>query len=174
MGKVWDIIPPPRRPRKYKRLAQKKSSKKAVFFFGLLVIIFLGAFLYEATKNPFSNVDSVSNSIVTSSPQETPASPEVAISPTAKTKGNLILKLINGSGHSEEKTNVEALLIKNGFKIAKTENALNLYEQTIVYYQAPQEKYAKDIATILERYQAKIQKFSQETTYDIIIVIGGR
>lgn len=169
MGKAWDIIPPRPSPRKSSSVSHKKTSKRSSFFFVLLILILIGAFLYVAGKETLINVDG----IATSSPQS-PSKTEPVTSPTLKTKSNLLIKILNGSGHSEETDNVQALLKESGFKISKIENALNLYDQTIVYYQADQEQSAKDIAEVLKKYQAKTQKFSQETAYDIIVVIGAR
>ena len=157
MGRIWDIIPPHPRPRKQTTTSRKKT-KNASLFFGLIIIIFVGLFLYTASIKPPTSIDGV-----------TTASPQNSASPH-----QLLIKILNGTGRSEEGKAVADILTENGFKVTKTENALNLYDQTIVYYESNQEKYAQEIAASLTKYQAKTQQFSQENPYDLIIVIGAR
>lgn len=170
MGKIWDIIPPGKKPKNHphRSAARKKSNSPAVFFV-LVIIIIVGIFLYSASQNTPINIDGAT----TSSQQKAPiVQPEN--SPTQKTRGQLLIKILNGSGRSEEASKVTLVLSGLGFEVLKTENALSLYDQTTVYFEPGQEKYAQEIAQNLNDYQAKTQKFSQESPYDIIVVIGGR
>lgn len=159
MGRVWDIIPPTRRPKKTAAPAKKRSSQNAALFLGLLLIIILVFIFLNSLQNAPLSV----NGLATSFP------------PTPTLDSNeILIKILNGSGHSEETETVAKILEEANFKIAKTESALNLYDQTIIYYQEPRAKQAQEMADILKKYSPKIQKFSQSTAYDLIIVIGAR
>lgn len=171
MSKVWDILPPKRKLTKTERKAAKKRSKGLTWFFALIFIIVVAFIYYGASKNlAGTNLQPTSNQAPTAIPTSTPISDTSQI----KDKKDLKIKLLNGSGQSEELDTTYKLLENNGFVPQKTENTLNLYEQTIIYYQPSQEKHALEIAEILKKYQAKVQKFSQETEYDLIVVIGPR
>lgn len=100
--------------------------------------------------------------------------PTATSSSATKTQGQMTIKLLNGTGRVEETEKVKNTLQNAGFKVTLTENALNLYNQTVVYYQPAYENYANDLASLLSSYQAKLQKFSQPTQYDIVIVIGSQ
>ncbi len=107
----------------------------------------------------------------TATPTNTPTATSSA---TTKTQGQMTIKLLNGTGRVEESEKVKNTLKNAGFNVTLTENALNLYDQTVVYFQPVYENYANDIATSLSPYQAKVQKFSQPTQYHIVIVIGSK
>jgi len=91
-----------------------------------------------------------------------------------KNPEELMIKILNGTGRSEETAEVVTALKEIGFKVAKTENALSLYDQTTIYFESTQEKYAQEIAQNLTKYKVKTQQFSQESPYDLIIVIGAK
>ena len=171
MSKVWDILPPKRKLTKTERKEAKKRSKGLTLFFGLIFLIIVAFIYYGASKNMTGATPQPALNI-TATP--TPTSTSINNTGQLKDKKDLNIKLLNGSGFSEELDAVYKLLVDQNFVAQKTENTLNLYEQTIVYYQPSQEKYALEIAEILKKYQAKVQKFSQETDYDLIVVIGPR
>lgn len=169
MARAWDIIPP--RPKPTRRtVATRKKSNKASVFFGLIIVVLVIIFVVSATENLPTEIDGVA----TISPQKSPVKSEEEIPTAEKSADKLLIKILNGTGRSEETNEVSEILTAAGFKIAKTENALNLYDQTIVYYEPYQEKHAQAIAQSLAKYEAKTQKFSQEVPYDLIIVIGAR
>lgn len=172
MSRVWDILPPRKKPTKHERKEAKKRSKGLTLFLSLIFIIIVAFIYFGANQNI-----SVKTPPVAGSPQNivpTPTPTEAISSGPLKDKTNLTIKLLNGSGQAEELSTTYKLLEDAGFKAQQTENTLNLYDQTIIYYQPSQEKYALQIAEILKKYQAKVQKFSQEAPYDLIVVIGPR
>lgn len=144
------------------RQSYVKNRKEVRYFFGLVFIILAIVFIYTASQDPAKNTDNLNT-----------FSNQPAASPTKESRGPLI-KIINGTGQSEETDAVFKIITGLGFKVTKTENALNLYDNTIVYYDQNYEKNAQEIAQGLSDYNAKPQKFSQETPYDIIIVIGSQ
>ena len=160
MSKIWDIIPPQKHPPKA-RTTPAKRSKNASLFFGLLIIAMVSFFVYAATKNTPVGTNKQTKTTPTSSANK-------------ESSNELLIKVLNGSGRSEETAETIAILENIGFKVTKTESALNLYDQTIVYYEPSQEKNAKEIANSLAKFQAKTQVFSQDSTYDLIIVIGSK
>lgn len=93
---------------------------------------------------------------------------------TVASKTSPTIKLLNGSGKIEEADRIKKLLAQNDITVTKTENALSIYPETIIYYQSADELRAQEIAKILQEYQARNQPFSQPSSYDLIIVIGGR
>lgn len=162
MGKVWDIIPPRPKPKSHPPKV-RRSKKKVGLFLGFILIILVAFLLLEAAKNIQPKIDGVS----TTSPVLT----NQGLPPNAQPS----IKILNGSGESEKGVEIEQILVSAGFEVAKTENALNLYDQTIVYYQEAQEAEAEKIVESLKNlgtYQAKKQKFAQDTTYEIVVVIG--
>lgn len=165
MAKAWDILPPRKRPRKNTRpRISKKTSQTGTFIFGLLVLIFLAVFFFGTTNNTSQNIDGVATkNTLTPSP-----------SPTIKNPEELLIKILNGSGKSEEIDTVKESLSEAGFPIAKTENALNLYPTSIIYYEPNQESLAQEIAKKIEKYTPELVPFSQDSPYDMIIVIGAR
>ncbi len=165
MARIWDILPPRKHTRKLKPKEKKERRANVSWFFFLAVlaaffIVFLGA-----SKIPLSN-ESVNKTSPPASPSTTSASP------ANKTQANVTIKLLNGTGRVEESQKVRDALKTAGFNVTVTENALNLYDQTIIYYQPAYQNYANDLALVLKSYNAKTQNFSQETQYDIVIVIG--
>lgn len=172
MSKAWDILPPRRKLTKSERKEAKKKSKGLSGFLTILFLIVIGFIYYGANKSLTTGTPATAPT-AKSTPTEKPTPAPVNNSQT-KDKKDLNIKLLNGSGQSEELTTAYKLLEDTGFKAQKTENTLNLYEQSIIYYQPSEEKHALEIAEVLKKYQIKIQKFSQETSYDLIIVIGPR
>ena len=75
---------------------------------------------------------------------------------------------------NEELENSKQLLENGGFSIEKAENTLSGYTETVIYYQESYEEYAQEISSILKDYQPKIRKFTQDSSYDLIIVISPR
>ncbi len=165
MARIWDITPR-KKPRKLKPAEKKERRANISWFFFLAVV---GAFFivfFGASKIP-----PALETNPTSSP--TPMI-KACPSPSAKTQTNATIKLLNGTGRVEEAQKVQDLLGKAGFRITATENALNLYPRTIVYYQPSFENYARDLTTVLKSYNPEAQKFTQDTQYDIVIVIGSQ
>ena len=169
MGKIWDIRPPRQRAKtQAPTKIRKRSSNRGTFFFGMVVLIFLGIFFLETSKNPSQNI----NGQATAKPPASSTAPTPAATPTKKETNAPLIKLLNGSGRSEETVSIKELVTDAGFAVSKTENALNIYEGTIVYYEPGREKEAQEIAKTLVKYQPKLQPFSQDAPYDIIVVIG--
>lgn len=168
MAKIWDILPPqPKKAPSPKKAATKRRTLSVWYL--LILIIFSFVFVFGGSWAKLKYFDS--------SPTKS-ASP--SLSPTAettKTKGNLSIKILNSTGKFEEMTKVRDVLTKNGFSVSSTETAVNTYDSTIVYYNpnsASIEKYAQEIAGLLSSYSAKTQKFSQSSSYDIAVIIGGK
>lgn len=134
--------------------------------FFLLVAGAIFVIFYGVAKNIPSGTQE------TASPTPARETPASEITSMVKSKSNLLVKILNGTGRFEETDKVKKAMADAGFNIAFTENALNLYDQTIVYYQPASENFAQEIVGLLSTLQAKSQKFSQETKYDIVVVIG--
>ena len=155
MSKVWDILPPRPKIRRTPHTPKKRRKNNLPFLFFLII---LGAivFLFYGLERPGAKINS--------SPQAAP--------PAASSPQNPKIKILNGTGEKEDLTKAQNALKEAGFRIETTENALNLYDQTIIYYEEGYENEAQKIAEILGDYQAKIQKFTKITNYDLLIVIG--
>lgn len=168
MGRIWDIIPP--RPRRgvSKAVQKKRKNQKTSLFLALVMLIFVGFFIYSASRGLSSETGGIQTA---PAPLKSPAAESIS---TAKTQEDLLIKILNGSGRSEETEQVASILTEAGYKLAKKENALNLYDETIIYYNPPYEKYAREIVSTLAQFQPKIQKFSQDSPYDLILLIGVR
>ena len=164
MARVWDILPPRKTRRKLKPKEKKARRVNVAWIFFLVVI----AAFFIAFKG--ANQTPSSTSPEAKTPTETAT---VKTSPT-KSPGKMTIKLLNGTGRVEETDKVRKILQSTGFELTITENALNIYDQTIVYFQPLYEQSANEIADSLSAYQAKTQKFSEETNYDIVIVIGSK
>ena len=168
MGKIsrmkfFDIRP----PKKTKLTKKEKKRKKRTGVYFLFFLIFIGIFFiifYGNGKLP----------LVTSTPTPSVSTPtpSPSINPADKTKAQITIKILNGTGMVEEAQKAQKTLTDAGFTITTTENALNLYDSSIVYYQAPYESYASQITNLLSSYNTKTQKFSQDTKFDIVVVIG--
>jgi len=165
MAKFFDIRPP--KKTKFTKLEKKRQKRSGIYFIFFLVVI--AAFFIVFVGAEKFTLPAVSP---TPTAKETPKFEQGAPSPESKTQKELTIKLLNGTGRVEETQKVQKLLTDSGFQITTTENALNLYDSSVVYFQTPYENYANSITTLLKGYNAKTQKFSQETQYDIIIVIG--
>jgi len=166
MPRAWDIRP----PRKSKLTKQEKKRRKRsniyfIFFLVLIAVFFIVFFGFDRLSTPGSPTTPSSEPTKTNSP-------EPSTSAALKTQNQVSIKLLNGTGRFEETQTVQKKLTDSGFKLSTTENALNLYDSTIIYFQSPYENYAKELATLLASYTPKTQKFSQATPYDIVIVIG--
>jgi len=165
MGRIWDIIPPPPRPAQSSNRRRKSPQTSSVLFF-IFILIILGVIFYGSAQKPNLKINGQS----TSNPVSPSPSPSIEAKIPSGTRP--LIKLINGSGQVEQEDKVKKILTEAGFKIAKSENALNLYDKTIIYYDISQEKNAQEIAEALKKYQTYLQKLSQDSSYDIIIVIG--
>jgi len=165
MGRIWDILPPKKRERKLKPKEKKARRVNMAWLFFLVVIAAFFIAFKGAEKLP------TPNKTATATPTSTVTT---ASSSPAKTQSQMTIKLLNGTGRVEETEKVKNTLQNAGFKVTLTENALNLYDQTVVYFQPAYENYANDLATLLKSYNAKTQKFTQNTQYDIVIVIGSQ
>ncbi len=167
MAKFWDIMPPASKPKRTTKKAEKRAKKKnikffvAVLFFGFMIFIFFG----------LSKLPPIENYSTEPAGIELPTQP-----PSTKTTNqeDLKIKLLNGSGLNEEMNKTLKLVENGGFVIEKKENTLAAYQETIIYYKESQEKYAKTISGILFEYKPRLSKFSQDSSYDLIIVIGIR
>lgn len=165
MTKIFDILPPQKKKKitKQEKKRQKRSSIYFIFFLAIIAgffIVFWSADKMNLSPKPIN------------SPTPSKQSEQPVPTPSNKTKNQLTIKILNGTGRVEELQKVKTMLQDSNFPITTTENALNLYDSTIIYYQPAFENYANDLATVLKSYNAKTQKFSQETRYDIVIVIG--
>lgn len=174
MGRAWDILPPHKPTRNIKHGSRAKSASRRTentsVFFVLIIIIFVGLFIYAASKNTPVDTNKTTTTTPLQSPDKKPSSsPKIEKNPE-----ELIIKVLNGTGRSEETAEVVTTLKEIGFKVAKTENALSLYDQTTIYFESTQEKHAEAIAQNLTKYKAKTQQFTQESPYDLIIVIGAK
>ena len=165
MAKIWDILPPPPRPvPKSKKATSKRKSLSALYL--LILVIFSFLFVFGGSWAKIKYFDNT--------PSSSPSPIQSVIS--TKTQGNMTIKILNSTGRFEEVSKVKDILIKNGFNVSSTETAVNTYNQTIVYYNpndSAVEKYASEIADLLKSYKATTQKFSQSSSYDIAIIIGG-
>lgn len=166
MAKAWDILP----PRKAKKLTkqEKKRQKRSSMYFIFFLVLIAAFFIVFFGSGKFPVITPAP------SPSISTPTPSPSINPSNKNQSQLTIKLLNGTGRVEESQKVQKILTDAGFIITTTENALNLYDSTIVYFQAPFENYANQIANLLSFYKAKSQKFSQETQYDIVVVIGAK
>ena len=168
MSKIWDISPPRKKARLTPTIRRERRSNISWLFFLSLIAAFFIVF-FGVSKFPQSNPNQPqATATLNNSTSLSSTSPEV------KTQTNISLKLLNGTGRFEETDRVKKLLSDSGFKVSLTENALNIYDQTIVYYQGQYENYANNLAQVLKTYNPKIQKFTQSTQYDIVIVIGSK
>ena len=160
MSKVWDILPPPKRKgeRKESKSVKKKRFKVTFFFFMLIALAVV--YLAYGVKN------------YSGAPANPAASPQPSAASAPSTNPTGTLKILNGTGRFEETDNIKKLLSASNINVDITENALNLYTETVVYYQPTEEAKANQIVGLLSSYNAKAQKFSQETKYGIVIVIG--
>ncbi|KKQ90861.1 MAG: hypothetical protein UT15_C0003G0036 [Berkelbacteria bacterium GW2011_GWA1_39_10] len=166
MARVWDILPPKKRKlTKFERKEEKRRRKIGPWLFFILMV---GAiiFIASASGNFVPPISSTSNPVPANS------SPTVETVPTTKTKQNISIKILNGTGRFEETDRIKKIVSDLGYEVKTTESALNLYDQTTVYYQLPSEEFATEITDGLKDFKAKSQKFTQETKYDIVIVIG--
>jgi len=167
MAKIWDILPPPPRPiPKSKKATSKRKSLSALYL--LILVIFSFIFVFGGSWAKIKFFDNSTTASVSPSPAKS--------SITVKTQANISIKILNSTGRFEEATKVKDILTKNGFNVSSTETAVNTYNQTIIYYipnDATVEKYALQIADLLKSYKATTQKFSQSSSYDIAIIIGG-
>lgn len=163
MSRIWDIIPPPRRPAPPKvRPSQKNRKSSSLFLFFLFVVIVISVVFYAGGSSKNFQV----NGLATQNPSG------LASAPADNQTEQVAIKLINGSGQIEPGERAKKLLTEEGFAIAKAENALNLYDQTIIYYDINAEKTAREISGLLKDFQVNLQKLTQKSNYDIIIVIG--
>lgn len=167
MAKIWDILPPPPRPiPKSKKATSKRKSLSALYL--LILVIFSFIFVFGGSWAKIKYFDNPPGASVS----PTPAKSNLI----EKTQANISIKILNSTGRFEEATKVKDILTKNGFNVASTETAINTYNQTIVYYSpndSAVEKYALEITDLLKGYKATAQKFSQSSSYDIAIIIGG-
>lgn len=159
--KYWDISP--RRKTKKATKEEKKFRKRSSVYFVFFLIVIAAFFIVflGSGKFPLPRATATPTNAATSA-QPSPAN----------TAGQLTIKILNGTGMVEETEKVQTILTDNDFTVTKTENALNLYEETIVYYQADYETQANKINSLLTAYGAKLSKFTQSTQYSIVIVIG--
>lgn len=163
MAKFFDIRPPKKKKlTKQEKKRQKRGGLYFVFFLLFIAIFFI--IFYGNGKFPMITP--------APSPSISTPTPSPSINPSDKTQSQLTIKLLNGTGRVEETQKIQKLLTDAGFQVSTTENALNLYDQTVVYFQPAFERYADQLVSILSSYNGKKQKFSQETKYDIVIVIG--
>jgi len=160
MGKVWDILPP--RPREHRApIARRRRKPNMTLFFGIVVIIIIGAIFYSSSQSPSS----------TPNKEPTVASDQTS-SPNINSQNGPTIKLLNGTSGSVATNTLKQLLLDNDITVTKTENALNLYQESIVYYDQSVYSTAQKIAEIFSEYSPKLQLFSQASSYDIIVVIG--
>lgn len=168
MPKIWDILPPPPRPApKTKNTTSRKKSLSLWYL--VILVVFSFVFIFGGSWAKLKYFDNTASFSPTPSLSQN--------SPATKTQGNLAIKILNSTGRFEEATKVKDILTNKGFNVASTETAVNTYDQTIVYYSptsATAEKYALEIADLLKSYSAKTQQFSQSSSYDIAIIIGGK
>lgn len=161
MGKAWDILPPTARPHKTHAKSEKKRSKNCSLFFLICFIVVVGFFIFQISDYTPSGI----NGTETTKP---------AVIPNNNQSAETSIKILNGSGKAEEASNVSSILTNAGYKVSKTENALNIYDKSIVYYQEPEKDKAEKIASLLKNYNAITQKFTQETSFDIVVVLSAR
>ena len=168
MAKIWDILPPPPRPvPKTKKTSSRKRSLSLWYL--VILVVFSFVFVFGGSYAKLKYFDNT--------PSSSPSPIQSTTATAPKTQGNLSIKILNSTGRFEEATKVKDILTNKGFKVAATETAVNTYDQTIVYYtpnSSSAEKYALEIADLLKSYNAKTQKFSQSSSYDIAIIIGGK
>lgn len=161
MSKAWDILPPIPKPHKSFTKTEKKRSKNCSMFFFICFIIIVGIFIFQITNSPPPDINGINTTLPTANT-------------SADTSSAVQIKILNGSGKAEETNKVSDLLTDADYKIAKKENALNLYDETIVYYQKEKKEIAENIADLLKSYGATTQQFTQSTSYDIVIVISAK
>jgi len=168
LAKIWDILPPPPRPApKSKKTTARKRTLSLWYL--VILVVFSFVFVFGGSWAKLKYFDNISSTSPTPSPSQN--------SQASKTQENLSIKILNSTGRFEEATKVKDILINKGFNVSATETAVNTYDQTIVYYtsnNSSTEKYALEIADLLKSYNAKTQKFSQGSSYDIAIIIGGK
>lgn len=189
MSRFWDIRAPKPKPRPSpSRTAARRRKVHPSFFLFMVILAIVGIFflgngnfqLTQPSKTIVPTTKPTTKSVKISPEINSKVSPEDNLkstpedAPEAKNKEDLSIKLVNGSGQTEESNVVQQILENEDFRGLKIENALNLYENSIVYYQDSEIKYANEIADLLKTYNPKIQEFTQETNFDLIIVIGPR
>ncbi len=153
MAKAWDILAP--RP-KVKRAVQKRRQNKNLPFLFFLIILGAIVIFFFGLEKPAPKLNNSSQIINTASPSN--FSPKI--------------KILNGSGDNQTLSTVKSTLEKANFEITAVENALNVYEDSIVYYNEGYQDKAQEIADILSDYKMQVQKFSKKTNYDLLVVIG--
>ncbi len=161
MPKAWDILAPVPKRREKKSIHPRRPHNNSLWYILIMVILALAFVFGGAKMNLFSSSLSGQTSPI--------PSPTVTSSPNV-----LSIKILNSSGRFEEATKIRDLLVQNGYKIKTIETSVNSYDQTLIYYNGGFEDDAAKIANILKDYGAKTQKFSQKSTYDIAIIIGGK
>ena len=155
MAKAWDILAP--RPKiKHTVHQQKRRQNKNLPFLFFLIILGAIVIFFFGLEKPSPQLNSSSSVINTASPS---------------TSGPKI-KILNGTGDNEILTTIKKTLEDADFEITATENALNIYEDSIVYYNEGFKDEAQKIADVLSEYEVQIQKFSKKTNYDLLVVIG--
>jgi hypothetical protein len=163
--KFWDITPRKRhRPKITPSEKKEKKRSRTWLFFIILIGAFFIAF-FGASKTAPNLEKKPSPAATTTTPSD---------ETTFKTQKNISIKVLNGTGRVEETSAIKNALQDSGFQVSATENALNLYNETIVYYQAEYKSYAENIRQVLKDYNPQISEFTSETKYDIVIVIGNQ
>ncbi len=159
MAKYWDI----KRRKKRKKITPTEKKERKLNASWLFFLCLIGTFfiVFAGTSKKPENSEPISSPV-----------PSVTLSSTTLSKAGLNIKFINGTGLFEELNKATTILSQNGYKANLTENALNTYPETIIYYEAPAERYAKDLESVLKYYKPKTRILSQDTIYDLIIVIG--
>ena len=177
MPRAWDLLPPKPKTKKIIK-AQKKRKRIAPFamagFIALVAFIFaLGVSEQWSLTLPSQTTSSqpsppLKSNLIT---KPSPSNPDIKISSSPQIS-KLSIKILNGSGEPEKTVEVKKILFNAGYEVQTTENALNLYDQTLVYYQDKATEDVNKITELLTNYQATSQKFTQETKFDIVVVIG--
>lgn len=163
MARIWDLRPP--KKTKLTKQAKKRQKKTGIYFIFFLILMGIFFIVFFGFQK--------SSSLPASTPVPQPSkTPTPSTNPSNKTQAQLTIKLLNGTGRYEETQKIQKMLTDSGFPVATTENALNLYDSTIVYFKPAFEKNANQLAAVLKIYNAKTQKLTQDSQYDIIIVVG--
>lgn len=160
--KAWDLS-----ARKKLTKREKKRRKRSNVYFIFFLILITAFFIIFLGANKVTAPEAKTKT-------QTPIPANSTLESSLKTQNKVTIKILNGTGRFEEAQNLQKVISDSGFTITTTENALNMYDQTIIYFQSPYENYANQILTIIRPFypNAKIQKFTSETKYDLVVVIG--
>ncbi len=180
--------------KKHSKLATKhKKPNYLLIILILLVLAFLGIVAYQNLDYIKTNILKLSKSTVsdikikevglsgysTSSDRSTAVSQPAAETPapTVATpdKSSFTIRVSNGNGLAGSALKAATILKNAGFNVVSQGNASSYaYSTTIIYYKSGQEQSAELVKAALSTYSASTRLSETLTSYDILVVVGGK